>query len=106
MKGTLEPVAPFTIEVRSGESDVIVLALRGHLDGAAGRTLIETASVAAENEVKRVEIDLGGVSSFTVEGAEALSGCGLLHEALPRGVGLRAAGGAGRAALLAAYAGR
>lgn len=99
-------MAPFNIEVRSGEGDIIVLALMGHLDGVAGRALVETAAVAAENAVNRVEIDLAGVSSFTVEGAEALSGCGLLHEALPRGVGLRAVGGAGRAALLAAYGGR
>lgn len=99
-------MAPFNLEVRADDGNVIVLALKGCLDADAGRALLETASVAAETEANRVEIDLAELSSFTVEGAEALSGCGLLHEVLPRGVGLRARGEVGRAALLAAYAGR
>jgi hypothetical protein len=92
----------YDLEVGAAETGTIVLSLQGRLDGEAGKTLVEAAQGAAANRAFRIEIVLDGIDSFTEEGIAALGACARLHGALPGGVALRAGGGAGRQALLAA----
>jgi hypothetical protein len=90
------------LEVGAAETGTIVLSLQGHLDLDAGRTLVEAAEGAAANRAFRIEIVLDALESFTDEGAAALGACARLHGTVPGGVALRAGGGVGRQALLAA----
>jgi hypothetical protein len=95
-------VSVYDLEVGAAEQGTIVLTLQGCLDEDAGRTLVDAASGAAANRAFRIEIVLDGLESFTDEGAAALGRCARLHDSLPGGVALRAGGGVGRQALLAA----
>jgi hypothetical protein len=90
------------IEVGAAGTDTIVLTLQGCLDGEAGQMLLEATTSAAAAHARRVEIVLDGLESFTDDGAAALCRCARLHTTVPGGVALRAGGGVGRQALLAA----
>ena len=90
------------IEVGVAGTDTIVLTLQGCLDGEAGRVLLEATTSAAAAHASRVEIVLDDLDSFTDDGAAALNLCARLHATVPGGVALRAGGGVGRQALLAA----
>ena len=92
----------YDLEVGAADTGTIVLTLQGCLDQEAGRTLMQAAEGAAANRVARIEIVLDGLESFTEEGAAALCACARLHGTVPGGVALRAGGGVGRQALLAA----
>jgi hypothetical protein len=92
----------YDLEVAAAGTDCIVLTLDGHLDGEAGRLLLETAASAIASRAVRIEIVLDGLESFTPEGAAALAACARLRGSVPGGVTLRAGGGTGRRALLAA----
>ena len=92
----------YDLEVAAAGTDTIVLTLHGLLDDDAGRTLIQAAAVAAENRAHRIEIVLDDLESFTDAGAAALGVCARLHTTVPGGIALRAGGGVGRQALLAA----
>ena len=94
----------YDLEVGAAETGTIVLSLQGCLDEDAGRTLMQAAEVAAANRAFRIEIVLDGLESFTEQGAAALCRCARLHGTVPGGVALRAGGGVGRQALLAACA--
>ena len=92
----------YDLEVGAAETGTIVLTLQGCLDGEAGRTLMQATEGAAANRASRIEIVLDGLESFTEEGAAALGACARMHKTVPGGVALRAGGGVGRQALLAA----
>ena len=92
----------YDLEVGAAGTGTIVLTLQGCLDEEAGRTLMQAAEGAAANRAARIEIVLDGLESFTEEGAAALCACARLHGTVPGGVALRAGGGVGRQALLAA----
>jgi hypothetical protein len=92
--------------------DVAVLALVGRLDGEAGLRLIERARGALLAGATRLDIDLSEVTAFTSAGSAALLACRDLTGCLVPGDGTtanadvhyRTSRGAGRDALLAAFA--
>ncbi|CAN5736029.1 hypothetical protein BH24ACT3_BH24ACT3_19200 [soil metagenome] len=98
-------VAPSNVEV-SGTGDTVIVSLWGSLDDATGRSLVDTAEAAAATAPRRLDIDVRGLRSFTREGAAALARCRGLGANLPEGLHYRTGRGAGREALLAAYAAR
>ena len=92
------------LEVRA-DGDVVVLEPRGHVDAEAVRHLVELAEVAAA-DARFVQVDLGGVSSLSEEGADVLLfRCGRWAR-LPEGTVLRTNGRSARQAVIRAYAGR
>ena len=88
-----------------GDDDAAVVVVTGALDLAAGHLLTTLAAGAVERGATRLEVDLHAVTSFTDEGAAALRVCRQLGADLPAGVHYRTGPGAGRTALIAAYAG-
>ena len=85
------------------EDEIVVLTLRGHLDAAVGEAVAAATEEAVAREARRLDIDLRGVSSFTVEGAGALRACRSRAAGLHEGLHYRTGRGPGRDALLAAY---
>jgi len=98
----MAPVPP-AVDV-SCTGTVVVVALQGHLDHDAGTTLVEVARAAAVGEVTRLDVDLREVTSFDEAGANSLVACRSVGAALAEGLHYRTGLGAGRQALLAAYA--
>jgi hypothetical protein len=86
------------------DGNVVVLTIRGCLDASAGVRVVRAAEAAVEDEARRLDIDLRDVTGFTTDGARALVTCRGLLTGLPEGLHYRTGKGAGRAALLAAYA--
>lgn len=96
------PRAAFDLRV-AAEGAVILLSLHGHLDGDAGRILLEAVNAAAAHDADRLDVDVRAVTSFTADGAAALAACRELGAQLPQGLHYRTGQGPGRDALLAAY---
>jgi hypothetical protein len=84
--------------------DAAVLAVGARLDAETGAALLAAARAVATTGISRIDIDLRGLLSFTPAGAEALVACRDLAAALSEGLHYRTGQGAGRDALLAAYA--
>jgi ABC-type transporter Mla MlaB component len=95
------PNPPVRVSVDGG---VMVLTLTGSLDEDAGRALAQAAEAAVAKGATRLDIDLRQLVSFTDRGAAALVACRELAERLAEGLHYRSGKGAGRDALLAAYA--
>ncbi|HEX9994996.1 MAG TPA: hypothetical protein VGB14_18875, partial [Acidimicrobiales bacterium] len=91
------------LEVTSVDG-VVVIAVSGLLDAEAGAALVRAARHAAEGAPTRLDIDLQCLDGFTDEGAAALVTCRDVGNALAEGLHYRTGRGAGRDALLAAYA--
>lgn len=101
---TVTPVEPRRAIERTAAGDVVVLTVRGCLDGAAGAALLEAAAHAAETPPARIVIDLCSLSGFTPEGARWLLRCRRLSAGLRDGLHYRTGRGPGQEALLVAYA--
>jgi len=93
--------APVTVRT---EGAAVVLELSDALDPMVGRVLIDAVASAVATAPERVDIDLRSLMSWTDEGARALVRCRELCRDLPDGLHYRTGRGAGREALLAAYA--
>ena len=83
--------------------DHVTIVLDGHLDGGAGHKLVDIVATALRAEPVRIDIDLSVLSSFTSDGASALSRCRDLCVSLSEGLHYRTEGGAGQLALLSAF---
>lgn len=59
----------------SGEGDTLVLSLEGPLDSDSGALLLSAVTSTRGGGPSHIEIDLGGVTSYTREGTAALVGC-------------------------------
>jgi hypothetical protein len=99
------PVEPERAIERGATGDVVVLTVRGCLDGAAGAALVKAAADAASDlDPSRIDIDLCAVTGFTPEGARWLLRCRRLSGDLRDGLHYRTGRGPGAEALLVAYA--
>lgn len=85
------------------DDEIVVLIVRGHLDAGVGDAVGAATEGAVHQQARRLDIDLRGVSSFTVEGAAALRVCRSQAAGLREGLHYRTGRGPGRDALLAAY---
>jgi anti-anti-sigma regulatory factor len=79
----------------------VVIQLRGDLDGSACELVLRAVTAALKAGTDRVQVDLTAVSSFTDEGAVALTACRRLAPRLRRGLSFSVRGGTGAKALLA-----
>ncbi len=93
--------APVTVRT---DGAAVVLELSDALDPMVGRVLIDAVASAVATAPERVDIDLRSLVSWTDEGARSLVRCRELCRDLPDGLHYRTGRGAGREALLAAYA--
>lgn len=93
--------APVTVRT---DGAAVVLELSDALDPMVGRVLIDAVASAVATAPERVDIDLRSLVSWTHDGARALVRCRELCRDLPDGLHYRTGRGAGREALLAAYA--
>jgi hypothetical protein len=92
-----------SLEVRSADG-VVVIAVSGTLDADCGDELVRATRAWVGDGTTRVEIDLKCLDAFTMEGAAALVACRQLGDRLTGGLHYLTGQGAGREALLAAYA--
>ncbi|MCU1485795.1 MAG: hypothetical protein JWN67_2541 [Actinomycetia bacterium] len=81
-----------------------VLTIHGCLDQAAGEALVKATARLVMDQPHRLEIDLCSLTGFSAEGACALAACRDLCTSLAEGLHYKTGQGAGREALLAAYA--
>ena len=88
----------------SSADGVVVIAVHGTLDRDTGGELERVATAVATDGASKVEIDLRELAAFTEEGAASLVACRDLCARLEGGLHYRTGRGAGRDALLAAYA--
>ncbi len=84
--------------------EVVVLAVQGRLDAAAGAALLAAVGEAVNDDVSRIEIDLRPVTSFTPAGAKALADCRARAEESSDRLHYCTGPGPGHDALLVAYA--
>src|SRR4051794_28645533 len=84
--------------------DHVTIVLDGHLDAGAGAKLVDAVVTVLHEGPSRIDIDLSVLTSFTNEGAAALSSCRDLCTQVPDGLHYRTEGGAGQLALLNAFA--
>jgi hypothetical protein len=91
------------VEVSSVDG-VVVIAVSGCLDAEVGAALVRAAREAAGDGTTRVDIDLQQLEAYTAEGAASLVACRTVGDGLADGLHYRTGPGAGRDALLAAYA--
>jgi hypothetical protein len=91
------------VTVRS-EGVGLVLEVAELLDAGTGGALVAAARAARSTNPECVHIDLRALESWTPGGATALLRCHEILGDLPDGLHFRTGRGAGRAALLAAYA--
>lgn len=92
-----------SVEVSSVDG-VVVIAVSGCLDAAAGEAVVRATRDAVGDGTTRVDIDLQNLEAFTVDGAASLVACRAVVDGLSGGLHYRTGQGAGRDALLAAYA--
>lgn len=92
---------PLTVSSVDG---AVVIAVTGTLDAEGGAALVQAAEAAMVRGPHRLDIDLQQLEAFTSEGAAALVACRGLGDGLAEGLHYRTGRGAGRDALLAAYA--
>jgi hypothetical protein len=59
----------------STRADTLVLCFKGRLDAVAGRLLLRAVESADAPSLAQLEVDVGGVTSFTPDGAAALAAC-------------------------------
>ena len=90
-----------TVEV---DADMAVLTVHGRLDGTTGERLLEAAASVTDGGIRRLDLDLQHVESFNQAGAAALAACRDVVGGLHEGLHYRTGRGAGKDALLAAYA--
>lgn len=83
---------------------VVVIAIVGTLDEVTGDDLVRAAGAAVADGAARLDIDLQRLDGFTDDGAACLVTCRDLGVGLADGVHYRTGQGAGRDALLSAYA--
>ena len=89
---------------RTVDGDGIVLAVEGTLDDALGTVLLAAVSDAVASGTARLDIDLSTLRAFDGAGTAALLACRDAAATIGGGLHYRTCGGAGREALLAAYA--
>jgi len=89
---------------RTSEGDGVVLAVEGCLDHALGTVLLAAVSDAVASGTARLDIDLSTLRAFDDAGTAALLACRDAAATVDGGLHYRTCGGAGREALLAAYA--
>jgi len=89
---------------RRADGDGVVLAVEGNLDGALGTVLLAAVTDAVAAGTTRLDIDLSTLLGFDDAGTAALLACRDAAAAIDGGLHYRTCGGAGREALLAAYA--
>jgi hypothetical protein len=80
----------------------ITLALHGALDTEAGALLVSSAASAADGGIRRLEVDVSGVTSFTDDGLAGLLSCRAVAVEVPEGLHYRAGATLGFDVLLAA----
>lgn len=89
--------------------DAAVLTVARQLDASVGMRLLDEAQAAVRSGATRLDVDLCDVVGFTPAGAAALLACRDLRvnsdDSRPVEVHYRTSRGAGREALLAAFAG-
>ena len=85
------------------DDGIVVLTVRGHLDGRMGEAMGAATDRAVAEDARRLDIDLRQVASFTDEGALALRACRPSAAHLREGLHYRTGRGPGREALLAAH---
>jgi hypothetical protein len=88
----------------SSVDDHVTIVVDGHLDTGAGAKLVDAVTAALRESPARIDIDLSVLTSFTNDGAIALSTCRDLCSDVPDGLHYRTEGGAGQLALLSAFA--
>lgn len=98
------PLQPDRAVDATATGDVVLLTVRGRLDGSTGAALVRAAATAVAEEAVRVDIDLGSITSFTADGARWLARCRRLSTQLREGLHYRSGRGPGQQALLVAYA--
>ena len=92
---------PVTVEV---DHHLAVLTVHGRLDDATGQHLLQAAATVTDGGIRRLDLDLQHVESFSEAGAAALAACRDVAGGLDEGLHYRTGRGAGKDALLAAYA--
>lgn len=80
--------------------DRVRVQVSGDLDASSGRDLTEACGRALLDEPTRLDVDLRNVTSYTHEGAAALSECVRLGRHLAEGVNIQVSSDGGRRALL------
>ena len=90
---------------RTVDGDGVVLAVEGTLDDALGTVLLAAVTDAVASGSTRLDIDLSSLAAFDDAGTAALLACRDAAATINGGLHYRTCGGAGREALLAAYAG-
>ena len=101
-------MAPFDQDSRvhrTVEGEGVVLGVEGTLDDALGSVLLAAVSDAVAEGTPRLDIDLSSLLAFDDAGTAALLACRDAAGGIDGGLHYRTCGGAGREALLAAYAG-
>ena len=97
-------MSPIEVSAAEGGERAVVIALSGCLDRETGEELVRVATAVATDGASRLDIDLRALDDFTPEGAASLLACRDLCAHLDGGLHYRTGRGAGREALLAAYA--
>ena len=82
----------------------VVVQVRGQLDAAAGRRLLDQVKLAVEQQPARVEIDLQALDEYTPAGISALAACRQYIGRFPGGLHVRTLGDVARRAYLTAFA--
>jgi anti-anti-sigma regulatory factor len=90
---------------RTADGDGVVLAVEGNLDDALGTVLLAAVVDAVAAGTARLDIDLSTLRAYDDAGTAALLACRDAAATVDGGLHYRTCGGAGREALLAAYAG-
>ena len=90
---------------RTADAGGVVLAVEGTLDDALGTVLLAAVTDAVASGTGRLDIDLSSLRGFDDAGTAALLACRDAAIGVDGGLHYRTCGGAGREALLAAYAG-
>ncbi len=76
------------------------VAVSGPLDDKMAAHLAQICARAGSPELRRLELDLSGVTAITVDGVAAVGSCMALSRLLVDGVSVTVANDAGRRALL------
>ena len=85
------------------EGSTATITLSGHLAARGALVLLDAVRDAIDNNVDRIDLDLGLVTSFDDKGLAGLASCRDLCAGLSDGLHYRTHGDASQAALLAAF---
>lgn len=101
----MPPYDQDSIVHRTDAGDAVVLAVEGNLDDALATVLLSAVTDAVASGAPRLDIDLSTLRGYDDAGTAALLACRDAAAGVDGGLHYRTCGGAGREALLAAYAG-